>query len=139
MKIFAIVIAAALLLIAAYTARGLFRIPDMGLYYAPKMYSEPKYFSISIPVEIEKKGDKISFVELFHVYGFSGNGPSIEQVVKANIKTKQLEYDSEGDTFVVYALDQESYIQLLNELEAVKRIESLNGWLRKAAWMPIKE
>lgn len=136
---FAIVIAATLLLIGAYTIRALFRTPNLGLYYAPTIYSEPRYFSISIPVEIEKKGDKISFIELFNVYGFSGNGPSIEQVVKANINSEKLEYDSEGDTFVVYAPDHDSYILLLKELEAVKQIELLNGWLRKAAWVPIKE
>jgi hypothetical protein len=93
----------------------------------------------SIPVEVEKKGDRASFVELFNVYGFSGNGPSIEQVVKANIQARNLRYDSEGDAFFVHVPDQETYLQVLKELEAVTRIESLNVWLRNAVWIPIKE
>ncbi len=138
MKIIIIVIVV-LVATGAYTVRGLFRTTDLDLYYTPTLHSESQYLSISIPVEIEKKGNQVSFVELFNVYGFSGNGPSMEQVVKANIKAKNLEYDSEGDAFLVYAPDQETYLHAMKDLEAVTRIESLNIWLRKAAWIPIKE
>jgi hypothetical protein len=139
MKIFAIVITVALAAIGAYTARGLLRTTDLGLYYPPTLFLQSQHCSISIHVEIDKKGNKESFVKLFNIYGFSGNGPSIEQVVKANIKTKKLVYDSEGDTFLIHAPDQETYLRVLKELEAITRIELLNVWLRNTAWILIKE
>ena len=122
-----------------YTARGLFRALDTSNYYPPTVHADSQYRSISIAVEIDKKGGKSSFVDLFRAYGFSGNGPAIEQVVKINIETKNLRYDSEGDAFVVVAADQESYLQAVREISEILKIETLNNWLRKSAWIPIKE
>jgi len=139
MKMFAILGVLAIVVIGAYIFKGPFRTPDLGQYYPPTLYHDSQYHSISIAVEIDKKRNKVSFVDLFNIYGFSGNGPSMEQVVKANLGTRNVEYDSEGDAFIVYAPNQETYVQVLKELEAVTRIESLNAWLRKAAWIPIKE
>jgi hypothetical protein len=139
MKILGIVGLALIVSAVAYIGRGLLRDPDLGGYYAPTLLQVPQTLSISIPVEIEKKQGKASFVELFKVYGFSGNGPSIEQVVSANTKIRSVRYDSEGGAFVVIAPDQETYLQVLRELDAVTQVQTLNAWLRKAAWTPIKE
>jgi hypothetical protein len=130
---------AVVLLAIAFTVRGLFRDPNLSAFYPPTVQAIPQYLSVTIPVEIGKKGDRQSFVELFKVYGFSGNGPSIEQVVKANTKVAGITYDSEGDAFVALASDKESYGHFLKEIDAVAHVESLNAWLRRAAWTPIKE
>lgn len=58
---------------------------DPSEFYAPKLYADETSLTISIPVEIAGRDGKKSFVKLFELHGFSGNGPSIEQVVRRNV------------------------------------------------------
>lgn len=111
---------------------------DLERYYAPKIYSNYQNLSISIPVEITDKEGLVSFVRLFESYGFSGNGPAIEQVIKANL-TASGRYDSEGDAFYVYAQSQGEYHHLLAELKCIEDIECLDRWLENASTILFKE
>ena len=113
--------------------------PNVDDYYPPQIYSDETYFSISIPVEIDLKDGKHSFVKIFNAYGFSGNGPSIEQVIKANIDFSPVEFDSEGDAFFMYAADREQYLIVLNEIRCIEKVSCLKKWVKKARWKLIKE
>ena len=111
---------------------------ELKKYYPPTIYSDTQYLSISIPVEISEKGGRPSFVHLFEKYGFSGNGPAIEQVVRANL-TASGEYDSEGDAFYVRAKKRGEYDYILTELRCIEDIECLNKWLDNASTILFKE
>lgn len=125
--------------VLAYTLRGWLHQPDLSQYYAPHINLIPEYHTVSIPVEIAMKAGKQPFSKLFNIYGFSGNGPSIEQVVRANISVKNVAYDSEGDAFYVKAPDMETYLQVADELSSLHRLETLQSWLKNAAWILLKE
>ena len=113
--------------------------PDLSQFNTPEILSDDEYYSISIPVEIDDKNGKKAFVQLFEQYGFSGNGPSIEQIVRKNTKFSGVEFDSEGDCFLMYAQSREHQAEILNELKRIQNIDCLNSWLRKASWILIKE
>lgn len=112
---------------------------DLEQYYPPTVYSNAGFRSISIPVEILDKDGKRSFIHLFEVYGFSGNGSSIEQVILFNIGRNAGELDSEGDAFYLYSSDAESYHKLLADIQCVEKIVCLNTWLMNASSIIIKE
>lgn len=139
MKILKIIVVCILLvLFVFYWIRPLAN-PDITEYYPPIIYSDETYFSITIPVEIDLKDGKRSFTELFNAYGFSGNGPSIEQVVRANTHFASVQFDSEGDAFVMYTSNEEQYLSILNELRCMEEIACLKKWVKTARWVLIKE
>lgn len=113
--------------------------PDVDSYYPPKIEIDEEYFGISIIVEIDEKNGKKPFVELFEKYGFSGNGPSIEQVIRKNTSFKGVEFNSEGDAFLMYAQDQAHQANIVSELKCIEDIHCLNKWLKKASWILVKE
>ena len=112
---------------------------DLEQYYPPTVHSNAEFRSISIPVEILDKDGKRSFIHLFEAYGFSGNGPSIEQVILFNVGRNAGELDSEGNAFYLYASDAESYHELLTDIQCVEKIICLNKWLINASSIIIKE
>jgi len=112
---------------------------ELNGFYPPTVHSNKQYFSISIPVEIAEKDVKQSFIHLFERYGFSGNGPSIEQVVMTYIGENAGQYDSEGDAFYIYTTDQISHANLLNKIKCIEKLECLNKWLQNANSIIIKE
>ena len=108
--------------------------PDLTKYYPPKILSHAEDLSIQVPVVIEPKDGKEAFVELFELYGFSGNGPSIAQVIRKNTNFKAVTYDCEGDCFLMYAKDSRQFVQIMDKLKCIENIECLNDWLRKSFW-----
>ena len=101
-------------------------------FYAPKVYSHQATLTISVPVEVGEKNGKKSFVNLFEAYGFSGNGPSIEQVIKRNIPELNGTFDSEGDAFVVRVSTPEQLKEALLKLRCVEDVKCLATWLKHA-------
>jgi hypothetical protein len=108
-------------------------------FYAPKVYSDQATLTISIPVEVGEKNGKKSFVKLFELYGFSGNGPSIEQVVKRNMTELSGTFDSEGDAFVVRVATSEQLKQALQKMKCVEDVKCLATWLKKSESICSKE
>jgi hypothetical protein len=113
--------------------------PDLDSYYPPEIDIDDEYYSISILVEIDEKNGKKAFVKLFEKYGFSGNGPSIEQVIRKNTSFQDVEFNSEGDAFLMYARDKAHQAQIVNELKCIQDIQCLDKWLKKASWILLKE
>jgi hypothetical protein len=113
--------------------------PDLESYYPPVVDTDDEYYAISILVEIDEKNGKQAFVKLFEKYGFSGNGPSIEQVIRKNTSFQDVEYNSEGDAFLMYARDKVHQTEIVNELKCIEDIKCLNKWLKNASWILIKE
>ena len=101
-------------------------------FYAPKVYSDQATLTISVPVEIGEKDGRKSFVNLFEAYGFSGNGPSIEQVVKRNMPNLNGAFDSEGDAFVVRVSTPEQLKEALQKLTCIEDVKCLTTWLKQA-------
>jgi hypothetical protein len=99
-------------------------------FYAPKVYSDQATLTLSIPVEVGEKNGKKSFVKLFELYGFSGNGPAIEQVVKHNMTELSGTFDSEGDAFVVRVATPEKLKAALQKLKCVEDVMCLATWLK---------
>lgn len=116
-----------------------FSWPNHKEYYAPVVYGQAEYLSISIPVEVDDKDGKKAFVKLFEKYGFSGNGPSIEQVVRTNNSFDNVEYGSEGDSFFMYVKDKADFDEILSKMKCIENTECLNRWLNKSRVALIKE
>lgn len=116
-----------------------FNRPDPGQFYPPKVRALPEYFSVSVIVEVDEKDGKKAFVKLFEKYGFSGNGPSIEQVIRKNIKLRNIEFDSEGGMFAAYTTDNAQYVEMVNAIKCIEDIKCLDKWLNNARWTLIKE
>lgn len=108
-------------------------------FYAPTLYTDQATLTISIPVEIDDKNGKKSFVRLFEAYGFSGNGPSIEQVVKRNVAELPGTFDSEGDAFVLRVASQPSFDEAVSKLKCVEDVACLAGWLKQSSSIIVKE
>ncbi len=109
--------------------------------YPPRIVviDRPDVREIQIPVEIEKKNGKVSFIEIFRYYGFSGNGPSIEQVVRYNIRNLKAEYDSEGDCFRVMFSGKEDLDRYHDLLKTVLTEYGLHRWVYNARGITFKE
>ena len=116
-----------------------FNRPNPDDYYPPKVDTLPEYFSVSVSAEVDEKGGKKAFVNLFERYGFSGNGPSIEQVIRKNVKLKGVEYDSEGDMFSAYTTSKGQFEELVKSVKCIEEIKCLDDWLNKAKWALLKE
>lgn len=108
-------------------------------YYAPKLLSDEKTLAFVVPVEIEQRNKKKSFVKLFEIYGFSGNGPSIEQVVRYNAPNLKGSFDSEGDAFVLIASNKPDYESTLLQLKCLEDMKCLIDWLMQAKSIVLKE
>lgn len=108
-------------------------------FYAPKIYADEATLTISIPVEVGDKNGKKSFVKLFELYGFSGNGPSIEQVIKRNMAELTGTFDSEGDAFVVRVASTEKLKAALQKLKCVEDVKCLATWLKQSESISGKE
>lgn len=113
--------------------------PNISQYYTPKVLAMKEFLSIQIPVEIGEKNGKKSFVDLFELYGFSGNGPSIEQVVKKNINLKNVQFDSEGDVCIILVKKDNDFDNILQEVKCIEDINCLVKWLNKSFNMIYKE
>jgi hypothetical protein len=112
---------------------------DPTQYYAPKLLVQDDRLVIAIPVEVGEQDGKLSFVKLFEHYGFSGNGPSIEQVVRHNVLSTGAEFDSEGDAFLVRFSNKAEYMATLEKLRCMEDVHCLSTWLRSASSIFIKE
>ena len=108
-------------------------------YYAPKIVAHDKLLTISIPVEVKERDGKKSFVKLFALYGFSGNGPSIEQVVRRNLSDVTADFNSEGDAFVMRVSNKTDYVSALQKLKCVEDVACLTTWLENSRSVLIKE
>jgi hypothetical protein len=108
-------------------------------FYAPKLLLDEKLLTFVIPVEIDERAGKKSFVKLFELYGFSGNGPSIEQVVKHNMPRIAGKFDSEGDAFVLTVLSRSDFEATRTELKCVEEVKCLASWLAGAKSILHKE
>ncbi len=108
-------------------------------FYAPKLLSDPAQRSIVIAVEVGDRGGKKSFVKLFELYGFSGNGPSIEQVIKRNAPDMVGSFDSEGAAFVFVASSPSGFESARAKLKCVEEMKCLASWLDAAKSIPFKE
>ncbi|MBL0731207.1 hypothetical protein [Piscinibacter sp. HJYY11] len=108
-------------------------------YYAPKLLSDEKLLTFVIPVEIDERAGKKSFVKLFELYGFSGNGPSIEQVVKHNVPRIAGRFDSEGDAFVLIVSSRSDFEATRTKLRCVEDVKCLSNWLAGAKSILLKE
>lgn len=93
-----------------------------------------RQFSIQAPV-----GDLDDYYELFEEYGFGGNGPSWAEHIRFILEEADkklddhLEYDEEGDTFLVYADSQEVVDRFLKHIQPVFATKkSLKKYLSQA-------
>ncbi len=112
---------------------------DPSGFYAPKLYADENSLIISIPVEIAERDGKKSFVKLFELHGFSGNGPSIEQVVRRNVGDDIGTFDSEGDAFVVRLANAAEFGVVRGKLKCVEEVTCLAGWLKNSDSILFKE
>jgi hypothetical protein len=108
-------------------------------FYEPKLFADEEHLILVVPVEIEARGGKKSFVRLFELYGFSGNGPSIEQVVKHNAPGIAGEFDSEGDAFVLRVASKAEFEAARVQLKCLEQVECLSSWLAEAKTILLKE
>ena len=85
-----------------------------------------RQYRIQCPV-----GEIDGYYELFEQYGFGGNGPSWVEHISAIIEEKDpqilhhLEFDEEGDTFLVYADSEEivsRFMKVVHPVFADKKI-----------------
>jgi hypothetical protein len=84
-------------------------------------------------------GEIDGYHELFEEYGFGGNGPSWVEHINAILEEKDpqildhLEFDEEGDTFLVYADSQETVNRFMKSVHPVfADKKSLKKYLSKA-------
>jgi hypothetical protein len=112
---------------------------DETKFYAPKVFSQEEVLTITIPVEVAAHAGKIAFVKLFEHYGFSGNGPAIEQVVRYNLPEMRAQFDSEGDAFFARFRDKREYLTALEKLQCMEDVKCLSTWLRNASAILLKE
>ena len=108
-------------------------------YYAPKLLSDEVLLTLVIPVEIDERNGKKSPVKLYELYGFSGNGPSIEQVVKHNAPRIAGKFDSEGDAFVLTVPNKSDFDAARATLRCVEEVKCLASWLASARSILVKE
>lgn len=108
-------------------------------FYAPKLYADQTSLTISIPVVIAERDGKKSFVKLFELHGFSGNGPSMEQIVRRNLGDNIGMFDSEGDAFVVRLANAAEFGAVLGKLKCVEEVTCLAGWLKNSESILFKE
>jgi hypothetical protein len=108
-------------------------------FYAPKLLVNEERMTFVVPVEIDAREGKKSFVKLFELYGFSGNGPSIEQVIRHNVPSLAGSFDSEGDAFVLLASSRAEFDASRAKLNCIEKVECLSTWLAKAQTILIKE
>jgi len=106
------------------------------VYHIEDIYPElqNRQFGIQAPV-----GEVDGYYELFEEYEFGGNGPSWAEHIRFILEEKDgeldehLEYDEEGDTFLVYADSQAAVDRFLKHILpvfATKR--SLKKYLKQA-------
>ena len=109
-------------------------------FYCPNPYyfSSNSMHSISIPVKVEVINGVRSFVEVMKLYGFSGNGPSIEQVIRKNI-TLPAEYDSEGEACVIYFKSRSQMSEFSNTLVNISNQSIFHSWVYNSRGVLIKE
>ena len=108
-------------------------------FYASKLLSDERLLTLVVPVEIDKRAGKKSPVKLFELYGFSGNGPSIEQVVKHNAPHLAGKFDSEGDAFVLTLSNRSDFDAARATLKCVEDVKCLSSWLASARFILLKE
>jgi hypothetical protein len=84
-------------------------------------------------------GEVDGYFELFKEYGFGGNGPSWVEHINAILAEKDpqilehLEFDEEGDTFLVYADSEEVVNRFMKAVQPVfANKKSLKEYLAKA-------
>lgn len=116
-----------------------FSFPDPNDYYAPTVLSFPEYLTITIGAEIEEKNGKKAFTSLLNKYGFSGNGPSIEQVIARNTDIDNVQFDSEAGAFFMRASNEMNYEKALKSLKCIEDVECLDRWLKNSRWILFKE
>lgn len=114
---------------------------DTSAYYTPTVrHTEYKgRYSVVIGVEIVEKQSKQSFIKLFNQYGFSGNGPSIEQVVLKNISRRKGSVNSEGEMFCIEFKNKNNFELFLKDIKQIEDISTLNIWLANASGQHYKE
>ena len=108
-------------------------------FYAPTIHSDELRLTLVVSVEIAERNSKRAFVKLFELYGFSGNGPSIEQVVRHNAPSLIATFDSEGDAFVLKASSKPHFEAALQKLKCLEDVNCLNTWLKNASSILMKE
>jgi hypothetical protein len=108
-------------------------------FYAPKLLLDEERMTFVVPVEIDARDGKKSFVKLFELYGFSGNGPSIEQVIRHNVPGIGGSFDSEGDAFVLLASNKADFEDARAKLKCIENVECLSSWLARAQSLLFKE
>lgn len=109
--------------------------------YPPRIISNDHdgIFTLQIPVETESKNGKPSFIEIFKYYGFSGNGPSIEQVIRYNLGSGNAEFDSEGDCFRVLFSSKGDMMRYYARLINIINEDDLHRWVYNARRIVFKE
>jgi len=108
-------------------------------FYAPKLLSDERLLTLVVSVEIDSRDGKKSPAKLFEFYGFSGNGPSIEQVVKHNAPHLTGKFDSEGDAFVLTLSNRPDFDAARATLRCVEDVKCLASWLASARSILLKE
>jgi hypothetical protein len=107
--------------------------------YPPAILIDDKNFTIQIPAEAGRKNNKDPFAVILQKYGFSGNGQSIEQVVKHNIRYKKVKYNSEGDCFRAEFADKPDMDEFILLIQPMLQEEELHKWTFNARHILIKE
>ncbi|GAB3852721.1 hypothetical protein GCM10028822_20750 [Hymenobacter terrigena] len=99
-----------------------------------ELEEENRRYCIQAPV-----GEIDGYYELFEEYGFGGNGPSWVEHISAILDEKDpqvldhLEFDEEGDTFLVYADSEEIVNRFMKAVHPVfANKKSLKKYLSKA-------
>ena len=99
---------------------------------------EPEASNLSYCIQAPV-GEIEGYYELFKDYGFGGNGPSWVEHISAILDEKDsevldhLEFDEEGDTFLVYADSEEIVNRFMNAVQPVfADKKSLKKYLSKA-------
>jgi hypothetical protein len=108
-------------------------------FYSPTVRTQEASRTLMVDVAIERRDGKQSFVRLFELYGFSGNGPSIEQVIRRNVGAIQGRYESEGDMFAFTAETGQDFIEMSKQLECLREIPCLQSWLENSRSVIMKE
>ncbi len=107
--------------------------------YPPEIIKDDKYFIIQIPAEIDKKENKNPFSVILQRYGFSGNGASIEQIIKYNIKYNKVNYNSEGGSFRAEFKNKQDLDEYYLLIKPVLDEGMLHKWTFNARHILIKE
>lgn len=112
---------------------------DTNNFYAPKLIADENLLILTVPVEIAERDGQKSFVKLFELYGFSGNGPSIEQVIKHNVPQIAGRFDSEGDAFSLTVSNKPDFEAMRTKLKCIEQVPCLATWLAEAKSILFKE